>query len=96
MIHLAGLPSLLQTGGEIVQQSQAAIDRFQQQSATIGTTFSLIKLGNDRLAANIREQQTLCCAIVRRSLRTCSEQRFVTVFVAQEASFVFKFKNYSG
>jgi hypothetical protein len=26
----------------------------------------------------------------------CFEQRLVNVFVAQEASFVFKFKNYSG
>jgi len=58
LIHLAGLSSLLQTGGELVQQSHVVIGSFQQQSATIGTTFSLIKLGNDRLVANIREQQT--------------------------------------
>src|SRR5215469_6863334 len=65
VIHLAGWSSLLQTGGELVQQSLVAIGSFQQQSATLGTTFSLIKLGNDRLAANIRQQQTLCCAIVK-------------------------------
>jgi hypothetical protein len=42
-----------------------AIGGLEQHSAAIGTTFSLIKLGNDRLGENIREQQTLCCAIVR-------------------------------
>ena len=38
----------------------------------------------------------LCYRQTRKNLRTCSEQRFDTVFVAQEASFVFKFKTYSG
>jgi hypothetical protein len=37
----------------------------EQQSPAIGTAFSLIKLGNYRLAENSWEQQTLCCAIVR-------------------------------
>jgi hypothetical protein len=40
------------------------IGGLQQQSTAIGTAFSLIKLGNDRLAKNSWEQQTLCCAIV--------------------------------
>src|SRR5215472_6968602 len=66
MIDLAGLSSLWQTGGELVQQSQAVIGSLQQRSATIGTPFSLIKLGHDRLGENIREQRTLCCAIVRQ------------------------------
>src|SRR5215467_10106293 len=66
MIDLAGLSSLLQTGGELVQQSQAVIGSLQQQSAAIGTPFSLIKLGHDSLGENIKEQRTLCCAIVRQ------------------------------
>jgi len=41
------------------------IGGLQQQSAAIGTAFSLIKLGYDRLGKNFWEQQTLCCAIVR-------------------------------
>jgi hypothetical protein len=65
VIQLAGLSSLLQTGGEFVQQSGAVIGCLQQQSATIGTPFSLIKLGHDRLGENIGEQQTLRCAVVK-------------------------------
>jgi len=65
MIDLAGLSLVPQTGAEFLHQSIVAIGGLEQHSAAIGTTFSLIKLGNDRLAENIREQQTRCCAIVR-------------------------------
>jgi len=44
----------------------------------------------------LTQTSVLCYRQTRRSLRTCSEQRLVTVFVAQEASFVFKITNNAG
>jgi hypothetical protein len=64
MIHLPGLPLVPQAGGQFIQQSIATIGGLQQQSSTVGAALSLIKLGNDWLAKNSSEQQTLCCAIV--------------------------------
>jgi hypothetical protein len=43
------------------------IASLQQQGSAVGTPLSLIELGHYRLAKNFWEQQTLCCAIVRRS-----------------------------
>src|SRR6266478_770459 len=64
MIDLPGLPLVPQAGGQFIQQSIATRGGLQQQSSTVGTALALIKLGNDRLAKNSWEQQTLCCAIV--------------------------------
>jgi hypothetical protein len=64
MIELPGLPLPPRAGGQFIQQSIATSDGLQQQSSTVGTALALIKLGNDRLAKNSWEQQTLCCAIV--------------------------------
>jgi hypothetical protein len=58
-------PSRLpQAGGQFIQQSIATSGGLQQQSSTVKTALALVKLGNDRLAKNSWEQQTLCCAIV--------------------------------
>jgi hypothetical protein len=54
-----------QAGGQFIQQSIATIGGLQQQSSTVGAALVMIKLGNDSLAENSWEQQTLCCAIVR-------------------------------
>jgi hypothetical protein len=98
MIDLAGLSLVPQRGREFFYQSIVPIRGFQQHSPAVGTALSLIKLGYDRLAKNPWEQQTLCCAIVRHEEASAraSKLRLVNVFVAQEASFVFKFVNYSG
>jgi len=48
-----------QTGGEFLQQFRATISPFQQQSATVGAAFSLIKLGYDQLVKNSWEQPTM-------------------------------------
>jgi hypothetical protein len=75
-----------------------AIGGLEQHSAAIGTALSLIKLGNYGLTKNPWEQQTLCCAIVRHeeASGSASKLRLVNVFVAQEASFVFKITNNAG
>jgi len=65
MIDFASLSWVPQTGRQFIHESIVAIGGLEQQSATVGTALALIKLGNDRLAKNSREQQTLCCAIVR-------------------------------
>jgi hypothetical protein len=98
MIHLAGLSLVFETSGQFIQQSQAMIGSLQQQSAAIRATISLIKLRHYRLAKNSWKQQTLRCAIVRHEEASgrAPNAVLVNVFVAQEASFVFKFKNYSG
>src|SRR5260370_32418933 len=44
--------------------SHSADQRPSAQSSAVGTALALIKLGNDWLAKNSWEQQTLCCAIV--------------------------------
>ena len=62
MIDLAGLSLVLQTCRQFLYQSVVTIGGLQQQSTAIGTAFSLIKLGNDRLEKTFWEQQTLCCA----------------------------------
>src|SRR5260370_39170182 len=59
MIDLPGLPLVPQAGGQFIQQSIATIGGLQQQSSTVGAALALIKLGNDRLAKNSWEQQTL-------------------------------------
>jgi hypothetical protein len=98
MIDLAGLPLVLETSAQFVQQSQATIGSLQQQSAAIRATISLVKLRYHWLAKNSWKQPTLCCAIVKHEEASgrASNAVLVNVFVAQEASFVFKFKNYSG
>src|SRR6516162_730754 len=65
MIDLTRLPSVLQTGGEIIHQPQTTIGSLQQQSAAIRATISLTKLSHYRFAKNSWKQQTLCCVIVR-------------------------------
>jgi hypothetical protein len=61
------LPLVSKAGGQPIHQSITAISRLQQQGSTVGTPLSLVELGHHGLAKNSREQQTLCCAIVRHS-----------------------------
>jgi hypothetical protein len=56
MIHLAGLSPVSQAGSQSGHQVIVPIGGLQQQSSAIGTPFSLIKLGYDRLAKNSWEQ----------------------------------------
>ena len=60
----SGLPWIPQAGCQFIYQSIVAIGGLQQHSAAVGTILLLIKLGNDRLAKNSREQQTLCRAML--------------------------------
>src|SRR5713226_4952561 len=98
MIDLPGLPLVPQAGGQFIQQSIATIGGLQQQSSTVGAALSLIKLGNDRLAKNSWEQQTLCCAIVRHygSLFCYSKHCLVNMFVTEEAFFCLQIRELSG
>jgi hypothetical protein len=64
MIDLARLPIISKAGAESSHQVIVPISGLQQQSPAVGTSLALIKLGNDWLAKNSWEQQTLCCAIV--------------------------------
>src|SRR6266446_4092762 len=98
MINLPGLPLVPQAGGQFIQQSIATIGGLQQQSSTVGAALSLIKLGNDRLAKNSWEQQTLCCAIVRHygSLFCYSKHCLVNMFVTEEAFFCLQIRELSG
>src|SRR5215469_5735347 len=80
MIDLAGLSSLFQTGGELVQQSQAVIGSLQQQSAAIRATIWLIKLSHHRFAKNSGNNKH--CVVLSSDtkkpptvLRTASSQR---------------------
>src|SRR6266403_4235898 len=67
MIHLASLPIISKAGAQSRHQSRVPIGGFHQQGPAVGTPLALIELGQDRLAKNSWEQQTLCCAIVRHS-----------------------------
>jgi hypothetical protein len=64
MIDLAGLPLVPQTPGQTGDQSVTAVGGFQQNGSAIGTALLLVKSSNDGLGKNLREQQTLCRAIV--------------------------------
>src|SRR5665811_1194344 len=64
MIDFAGLPVVSQTSGQSLDQSVAAVSRFQQDGSAIGTAIPLIELQHNWLSENLWEQQTLCCAIV--------------------------------
>src|SRR5450631_2806220 len=64
MIDLACLPLVSKAGGQSGHQVIVPIRGLQQQSPAVGTALALIKLGNDWIAKNSWEQQTLCCAIV--------------------------------
>jgi hypothetical protein len=64
VIDLAGLPLILQTGGQASDQPIAPVGRFQQQGAAVGTALSLVKLSDERLGKNVGKQQTLCRGIV--------------------------------
>jgi hypothetical protein len=67
MIDLASLPLVSKARGQSSHQSIVPIGGLQQQGSAVGTPLSLIKLCYYRPAKNSREQQTLCCAIVRHS-----------------------------
>jgi hypothetical protein len=98
MIDLAGLSLVPQTGAEFLHQSIVAIRRLEQHRAAMGTALSLIKLGYYRPTKNPWEQQTLCCAIVshEEASGSASNSALDNAFVAQGASFVFKFTNNAG
>src|SRR6266436_6547910 len=58
------LPIISKAGTQSSHQVIVPISSLQQQSPAVGTALALIELGNDWLAKNSWEQQTLCCAIV--------------------------------
>jgi hypothetical protein len=47
-----------------LDQAVAAVSSLQQDGSAIGTAIPLIELQHNWLSDNLREQQTLCCAIV--------------------------------
>jgi hypothetical protein len=49
VIDLAGLPRVMQTSGQAVNQFIAPIGRLQQQSATVGTALALVETSHNRL-----------------------------------------------
>jgi hypothetical protein len=64
MTDLARLASVIDPTDQCLGQSETPIAGLQQHRATVGTGMVLIKFGHDRLAGQIRKQNTLSCAIV--------------------------------
>jgi hypothetical protein len=64
VIDLAGLPLISQASDQSLDQAVAAVSSLQQDGSAIGTAIQLIELQHNWLSENLREQQTLCCAIV--------------------------------
>src|SRR5436190_23720677 len=59
MIDLACLPIISKAGTQSSNQPIVSISGLQRQSPAVGTPLALIELGNDWLAKNSWEQQTL-------------------------------------
>jgi hypothetical protein len=67
VVNLAGLPLVVQTSGQSLNQSVAAVSSLQQDGSAIGTAILLIELQHGGLSKNLGEQQTLCRAIFKHA-----------------------------
>jgi len=90
VIDLAGLPLISQTLGQSLDQSVAAVSSLQQDGSAIELP-SVDRTAPRRAWQNLREQQTLCRAIVKHAggLVCCFKHCLDNMFVAQQASCAF-------
>jgi hypothetical protein len=97
MVDLAGLPAITKTPGKTLRELQPSIGRLEQHGAAVGAALGLVKAGDEGLVEQIREQNGLLRARIRRHEASAwFESSLAAAFYHKEASSSSAFVNNPG